>query len=36
VWREVAARLAKDMSWSRPLIPAVGDPAPYAGSPAAG
>ncbi|MGH9210295.1 MAG: hypothetical protein ACRD2C_06380 [Acidimicrobiales bacterium] len=35
-WRDVASRLAKDMSWSRPLIPAVGDPAPYAGSPAAG
>lgn len=35
-WREVATRLAKVMSWSRPLIPASGDPAPYAGSPAAG
>jgi hypothetical protein len=35
-WREVANRLAKDMSWSRPLIPRAGDPKPYAGSPAAG
>jgi hypothetical protein len=35
-WREVASRLAREMSWTRPLIPAVGDPAPYAGSPAAG
>lgn len=35
-WREVAVGLAKDMSWSRPLIPAAGDPQPYAGSPAAG
>ena len=35
-WREVASQLAKDMSWSRPLIPAAGDPAAYAGSPAAG
>jgi hypothetical protein len=35
-WREVASRLAKDMSWSRPLIPAPGDPKAYAGSPASG
>ncbi len=35
-WRNVATRLAKDMSWSRPLIPGAGDPKPYAGSPAAG
>jgi hypothetical protein len=35
-WREVASRLAKDMSWTRPLIPAPTDPKPYAGSPAAG
>jgi hypothetical protein len=35
-WRDVATKLAKEMSWSRPLIPAPGDPKPYAGSPAAG
>lgn len=35
-WREVANRLAKDKSWSAPLIPAHGDPTPYAGSAAAG
>jgi hypothetical protein len=35
-WRAVANALAKNMSWSAPLIPAEGDPTPYAGSPAAG
>jgi len=35
-WREVAASLARNMSWSAPLIPAYGDPSPYAGSAAAG
>ncbi|MGK2950074.1 MAG: hypothetical protein ACSLFP_15995 [Acidimicrobiales bacterium] len=35
-WRNVAGSLAKNMSWSAPLIPALGDPSPYAGSPAAG
>ncbi len=35
-WRDVAQRLATDMSWSAPLIPAPGDPSPYAGSAAAG
>jgi hypothetical protein len=35
-WRVVAASLAKNMSWSTPLIPAVGDPSPYAGSAASG
>lgn len=35
-WRDVATGLAKDMSWSRPLIPGTGDPKPYAGSPALG
>jgi hypothetical protein len=35
-WNEVAKRLAVDMSWSAPLLPAVGDPSPYAGSAAAG
>ena len=35
-WRGVANALAKNMSWSAPLIPADSDPTPYAGSPAAG
>lgn len=35
-WRAAANALAKNMSWSAPLIPALGDPSPYAGSPAAG
>lgn len=35
-WRAVAEALAENMSWSAPLIPAHGDPTPFAGSPAAG
>ena len=35
-WRAVAESLAQNMSWSTPLIPAYGDPSPYAGSSAAG
>jgi hypothetical protein len=35
-WRAVAESLATNMSWSAPLIPAYGDPSPYAGSAAAG
>jgi len=35
-WRAVANGLAKNMSWSAPLIPELGDPSPYAGSAAAG
>jgi hypothetical protein len=35
-WRNVANALAKNMSWSAPLIPAQGDPTPYAGSAATG
>jgi hypothetical protein len=35
-WRQVAASLADNMSWSAPLVPAFGDPSPYAGSSAAG
>lgn len=35
-WRAVANGLAKNMSWSAPLIPRYGDPSPYAGSSAAG
>jgi hypothetical protein len=31
-WRDVANALAKNMSWSAPLIPEAGDPTPYAGS----
>ena len=30
-WDEAVERLAKEMAWSRPLIPAAGDPAPFAG-----
>ncbi len=35
-WRTVAASLAANNSWSTPLIPAYGDPTPYAGSAAVG
>jgi hypothetical protein len=35
-WRAVTDTLSKAMSWSRPVVPGVGDPAPYAGSPAKG
>lgn len=35
-WRAVADALAKNMSWSAPLIPLESDPSPYAGSAAAG
>jgi len=35
-WRQVADVIAAATSWSRPVLPAVGDPAPFAGSPAAG
>jgi hypothetical protein len=35
-WRAVAAGLAKNMSWSAPLIPVESDPSPYAGSAASG
>ena len=31
-WREIVSGLADDMQWSRPAIPAEGDPTPYAGS----
>ncbi|HEV3363556.1 MAG TPA: hypothetical protein VG795_05335 [Acidimicrobiia bacterium] len=30
-WDEAVERLAKEMAWTRPLIPAPGDPAPFAG-----
>ena len=35
-WRAVANGLAEAMSWSKPTIPTRDDPAPYAGTPAAG
>ncbi|MEO7429053.1 MAG: hypothetical protein ABIY48_06680 [Acidimicrobiales bacterium] len=35
-WRAVANALAKNMSWSAPLIPVETDPSAYAGSAAAG
>ena len=35
-WQAVAEGLAANMHWSTPLIPALGDPSPYAGSAAAG
>ncbi len=33
-WRAVATSLADLTAWTRPEIPAAGDPAPYAGTPA--
>ena len=33
-WRAVADAIAKATVWSRPTIPAPGDPAPFAGTPA--
>ena len=35
-WRAITDNLSKAMSWSRPVLPDLGDPAPYAGTPAAG
>ncbi|MGE3621921.1 MAG: hypothetical protein AB7L84_15815 [Acidimicrobiia bacterium] len=35
-WREVAQSVARANSWSAPVIPAPGDPSPFAGSSAAG
>ena len=35
-WREVAESIAATTRWRPPLIPAAGDPVPFAGSPAAG
>jgi hypothetical protein len=31
-WHDVAASLAKEMSWLAPVIPELGDPAPYPGT----
>lgn len=33
-WSEVTSHLSTLMSWSKPTIPAPGDPTPYVGSPA--
>ena len=35
-WREVTERLSTAMHWARPVIPALRDPAPFPGTPAAG
>jgi hypothetical protein len=35
-WRALTHDLSEAMSWSRPVIPVETDPAPYAGTPAAG
>ena len=35
-WRRVAENLARILSWTRPNIPAPGDPVAFAGSPALG
>ncbi len=35
-WREAVSDLADLTAWSRPEIPAPGDPAPYAGTPVPG
>ena len=35
-WREVAEAVVELTQWSRPVIPAPGDPAPFAGTPIGG
>jgi hypothetical protein len=35
-WRDVAENLSDRMDWTVPRIPDVGDPTPFAGTPAAG
>lgn len=35
-WKAVTTELSRVMSWTRPVLPALGDPAPFAGSPALG
>lgn len=35
-WRKVADAVAELSHWSRPVIPAPGDPSPYTGTPVAG
>lgn len=33
-WRDITTELSKRMSWSKPNVPDLGDPAPFEGSPA--
>lgn len=33
-WRAISDRMAKLMSWTKPVVPLAGDPAPYQGTPA--
>jgi hypothetical protein len=33
-WRAVTEQVAKTVAWSKPLIPAPGDPGAFVGSPA--
>jgi hypothetical protein len=33
-WRAVTDEVARTVSWSKPLIPAPGDPGAFAGTPA--
>jgi hypothetical protein len=35
-WRTALENLSRILSWSRPVLPEPGDPAPYAGTPALG
>ncbi len=35
-WQDVTDRLGRLMSWSKPVLPAPGDPGPFRGSPATG
>jgi hypothetical protein len=35
-WQAITDNLGRIMSWSRPVLPAVGDPSSFAGSPAQG
>lgn len=32
-WRALATELSRQMRWSKPLLPAPGDPGPFAGAP---
>jgi hypothetical protein len=33
-WRAIVATVAREMAWTRPVVPGPADPAPYAGTPA--
>jgi hypothetical protein len=35
-WRAIVTTVAREKRWSRPVVPAAGDPAPYPGTPALG